>query len=73
MVIAGNTMSLFTSELRPTEITVVVVIVAMLVFMPPLTRLWFAEDAPWYLPYLVWTGIILLCYWLQHKLRKHAV
>lgn len=73
MVTADNTVSLFTSELRPTEITIVVVIVAALVLLPPLTGLWLSEDAPWYLPYLVWFGVILLSYWLQRLLRKHAV
>lgn len=66
-------MSLFTSELRPTEITIVMVIVALLVLLPPLSNLWLGDHSPWFLPYLVWFGIILLSYWLQRLLRKHAV
>ena len=66
-------MSLFSSELRPTEITIVVVLIALLVLLPPMSSLWFGLHAPWYLPYLVWLGIILLAYWLQRLLRKHAV
>jgi len=73
MVTAGNTVSLFTSELRPTEITIVMVIVALLVLLPPLSNLWLGDHSPWFLPYLVWFGIILLSYWLQRLLRKHAV
>ena len=66
-------MSLFSSELRPTEITVVVVLIVLLVLLPPMSSLWLGSHAPWYLPYLVWLGIILLAYWLQRLLRKHAV
>ena len=73
LVTASNTVSLFTSELRPTEITIVMVIVALLVLLPPLSNLWFGDHSPWFLPYLVWFGIILLSYWLQRLLRKHAI
>jgi hypothetical protein len=73
LVTAGYTVSLFTSELRPTEITIVMVIVALLVLLPPLSNLWFGDHSPWFLPYLIWFGIILLSYWLQRLLRKHAI
>ncbi len=66
-------MSQFSSDLRPSEITIVVVLFAALVLLPPLHALWFAEDKPWYLPYLVWLGIILLSYSLQRLLRKNAL
>jgi hypothetical protein len=65
--------SLFSSDLRPTEITIVVLLLSLLILLPPLSGLWFALDSPWFLPYLVWSGIILLSYWLQRLLRKHAV
>jgi hypothetical protein len=70
---AGISLSLFSSDLRPTEITVVVVLASALVLMPPLLEFWFAEDNPWYLPYLVWAGIILLSWYLQRLLRKNAI
>jgi len=66
-------MSLFSSDLRPSEITIVVVLFAALVLLPPLHDLWFGEDKPWYLPYLVWSGIILLSYCLQRLLRRNAI
>jgi hypothetical protein len=72
-VTRGNTLSLLSSDLRPTEITIVVVLIASLVLLPPLLHLWFAIDSPWYLPYLVWFGIILLSYYLQRLLRKNAI
>ena len=47
-------MSLFSADLRPTEITIVVVLLSLLILLPPLSNLWFELDSPWYLPYLVW-------------------
>ena len=66
-------MSLLSADIRPTEITIVVLLISLLVLLPPLFTLWIAIDSPWYLPYLVWFGIILLSFWLQRLLRKHAV
>ena len=66
-------MSLFTSELRPAEITIVILLIAILVLIPPLLSLWISPEVNWYLPYLVWLGIILLIYGLQRLLSKHAV
>ena len=66
-------MSLFTSEPRPAEITIVVLLIALLVLLPPLLSLWISPEAGWYLPYLVWFGIILLIYCLQRLLSKHAI
>jgi len=73
LVTAGNTVSLFTTELRPTEITIVMLVVVLLVLLPPLSGIWLGDHSPWFLPYLIWLGIILLSYWLQRLLRKHAV
>ncbi len=61
------------SEFRPTEITVIVVLIALLILLPPSLGLWSANDNEWYTPYLVWLGIIGLGYWLQRTLHKHAV
>jgi hypothetical protein len=66
-------LSLLSSDLRPTEITIVVVLIASLILLPPLLHLWFSIDSPWYLPYLVWFGIIMLSYYLQRLLRKNAI
>lgn len=66
-------MSRFSSDLRSTEITFVVVLFSALLLLPPLHGLWFAEDSAWYLPYLVWLGIIGLSWFLQRLLRKNAI
>jgi len=73
VVTEGNTVSLFSSDCRATEITIVVVLISLLILLPPLSGIWLAIDSPWYLPYIVWFGIILLSFWLQRLLRKHAV
>ena len=56
-------------EKRPTEITIIVVLIALLMLLPPLLHLWTAEDSAWFTPYLVWLGVILLSYLLQKKLN----
>ncbi|GBF29008.1 MAG: UTP--glucose-1-phosphate uridylyltransferase [Proteobacteria bacterium] len=56
-------------EKRPTEITIIVVLIALLMLLPPLLHLWTAEDNAWFTPYLVWLGVILLSYLLQKKLN----
>ncbi|MCP4332968.1 MAG: hypothetical protein GY785_09960 [Gammaproteobacteria bacterium] len=66
-------MSLFSSDLRPTEITIVVALISLLILLPPLSNIWLALDSSWFLPYLIWFAIILLSFWLQRLLRKHAV
>ena len=66
-------MSLLPSESRPTEITIVVLLFAVLVLLPPIRDLWSSPQSPWYLPYLVWAGIIAVTFWLGRLLAKHAV
>ncbi len=53
---------------RPTEITIIVVLVALILLLPPLLHLWTAQDNAWFTPYLVWLGVILLSFLLQKKL-----
>jgi hypothetical protein len=60
----------FIAEKRPTEITIIVVLIALLLLLPPLLHLWTAQDNAWYTPYLVWLGVILLSYILQKKLSQ---
>jgi len=55
-------------EQRPTEITIIVVLIALLILLPPLLHIWTAQDNAWYTPYLVWLGVIFLSFLLQKKL-----
>ena len=66
-------MSLFTSETHPAEITIVVLLIVLLVLLPPLLTLWMSSEVGWYLPYLIWFGIIALIFGLQRLLNKNAV
>jgi hypothetical protein len=58
-----------TPEKRPTEITIIVVLIALLLLLPPLLHLWTAQDNAWFTPYLVWLGVIVMSYLLQKKLN----
>lgn len=62
-----------TSESRPNEITIIIVLIALLLLLPPLIGLWASEGSYWLTPYLIWSSIILLSYLLQRHLKKHAV
>jgi hypothetical protein len=42
----------------------------LLLLSPPLVAWWTAPGNVWYLPYLLWLGIILLIAWVQ---RRHHV
>jgi len=65
-------MAEFMPEKRPTEITIIVVLIALFLLLPPLLHLWTAQDNAWYTPYLVWLGVILLSYVLQKKLNQNS-
>jgi hypothetical protein len=58
-----------TPEKRSTEITIIVVLIALLLLLPPLLHLWTAQDNAWFTPYLVWLGVIVMSYLLQKKLN----
>jgi hypothetical protein len=66
-------MSLFTSELRPAEITIVILLITSLILLPPLLTLWISPEVSWFVPYLVWLGIIFMVFGLQRLLSKHAL
>ena len=66
-------MSSNTPEGRKTEISLIVILVSILMLLPPVLNLWAEADNPWYIPYLVWLGIIVLTFFLQRVLRKHVI
>ena len=61
-------MAEISTEHRPTEITIIVVLIALLILLPPFLHIWTAQDNAWYTPYLVWLGVIFLAFLLQKKL-----
>lgn len=58
---------------KPAETTgfidrvVLLFLFALLLLVSPLVAIWAQDDAPWYLPYLLWAVIIALAAWLQRR------
>lgn len=46
---------------------IILFLFALLVLVSPLLNGWAADDAPWFLPYLIWLGLIGLIFWLQRR------
>ncbi len=40
---------------------------ALFLLISPLVEWWAADDSPWYLPYLLWLGLIGLGFWRQRQ------
>jgi len=38
--------------------TLLLLLIGLFLFVSPLTDIWSAANAPWYLPYLLWGGFI---------------
>jgi len=53
------------------ENTLLLTLLALFLFASPLTDWWAADDAPWFLPYLLWLAIILIGAWLSHRYQRH--
>ncbi|MCE9667281.1 hypothetical protein LY474_05580 [Myxococcus stipitatus] len=51
----------------PAMPSLLVFTIAVLAFGSPLRRLWLAEEAPGYLPFVVWLGIIALGGWAARR------
>ncbi len=60
-------------NLKPSELTVIAVIGALILLVSPLTEFWADLDAPWYSPYLVWSVAILISWLLQKYLNRHEI
>ena len=46
--------------------------ILLLFFATPFNRLWSRPDLPWYLPYLLWAGgiVLMLVPWLTHNWKS---
>lgn len=42
----------------------------LLLLVSPILAWWGAPGSPWYLPYLLWFGIILIIAWVNRR-RRH--
>ena len=43
---------------------------ATFIVAPPLLTWWARPERPWFLPYLVWGGIILMIYLIQRRIHN---
>lgn len=56
---------------RGADRTVLVLLLALLVLSPPLLNGWAQPGQPWYLPYLIWAGLVGLI-WTIARWRDRA-
>ena len=55
---------------RGLDRVIILFLFALFLLVSPLLGWWAADDSPWYLPYLLWLALIVLCAWLQLKERR---
>jgi len=53
------------------DLVLVAFVIAMFIFASPFYLFWMAPGTPWYVPYLIWFGIIVMTGILQHWRRRH--
>jgi len=59
------------THIRYLDAVLVVFVIAALLFLSPVVLLWTHEDSPWYVPYLLWLGIIAAAAWVWHRRAGH--
>ena len=55
---------------RQIDKTLLLGLFILLLFTTPILAWWGKPDSPWYLPYLLWLGIILIIAWV-HRRGRH--
>ena len=55
------------------DASVLIALLGILFFGPPLIDWWVSEDNPWYLPYLLWLIIILLAGLIHLRHARHGL
>ena len=58
---------------RQLDTIVLLFMLALFLMASPLLSWWAGEGSPWYLPYLIWSGIIALAAWLQIRRGNNDV
>lgn len=51
--------------------TILLFLLALLLFLSPLTWWWASDHSPWFLPYALWLGLIALLGWYQWSRGHH--
>jgi hypothetical protein len=55
------------------DLVLVAFVVAVFVFASPFHLLWMAPDTPWYVPYLIWLGVIVMTGIVQRWRDRHEL
>ncbi|WP_456405784.1 hypothetical protein [Thiolapillus sp.] len=55
---------------RISDKSLVTAFILVLAFATPFTSLWSRGGFPWYAPYLLWLGVVLLLAFAQRKRRQ---
>ena len=55
------------------DAVVVIFVFAAFLFLSPFLLVWSYPTAPWYLPYLIWTAVIVLAGIVQRLRHRHEL
>lgn len=53
------------------DLPLILVALALVLFASPFVYWWTNPDMPWYVPYLLWLGVIFLGGWSQWRRSHH--
>lgn len=60
-------------QIKHLDLVLVAFIIAIFVFASPFYLLWMAPGTPWYVPYLIWFGVIVMTGIVQHWRGRHGL
>ena len=52
---------------------VIIFLLAVFVFLPPIFHSWASANMPWYFAYVVWFGVIVLVALIQWMRQRHEL
>lgn len=52
---------------RTIERTLLLVLLALVLFASPVMFAWAQDDSPWYMPYALWFAVIAGAAWISHR------
>ncbi len=58
---------------RYLDAVLVAFLIATALFVPPFVLVWTASSSPWYVPYLLWLGVIGLTLLVDRLRNRHGL
>lgn len=55
-----------------TDLVVIGFGLALLLLFTPLRELWARDHAPWWAPFAIWSGLVVLSAWLIRQWTRHG-